>query len=91
MRWGIAFLAWVLTGLYLANACVDYVRLWQNPLPEYPRERIVPHLKTCAVDQSIDYAWVTAGILGLYYASGRVQRGKRQRKDDAEGTAPRDD
>jgi hypothetical protein len=39
MRWGITFLAWVLTGLYLSTTCLDYVRVWQNPPPGYTQER----------------------------------------------------
>ena len=92
MKWGIAFLTWVLTGLYLANACVDYIRLWLSPIPDYPRERVLPHLMTCGRDQGIDYAWVTLGIVAIYYASSRVgtrlRGGNRGRKPDDEDASP---
>ena len=72
MRWGIAFFAWVLTGLYLANPCVDYVRLWQNPVPGYTRERVLPHLVKCGKHQGMKYGAATIGIFALYYGSGWV-------------------
>lgn len=92
MRWGIAFLAWVLTGLYLANNCIDYVRLWLNPLPEYTRERLLPHLKTCGGNQAMDYGKATFGIVALYYGSGwvgaRLRGRNRERRRDDEGDFP---
>ena len=92
MRWGIAFFAWVLTGLYLANHCVDYVRLWQNPLPGYTRERVLPHLQSCGSQQAIDYGKATIGILALYYGSGwglsRLRARRRESGREHEGGSP---
>ena len=59
MKWGIVFLAWVLAGLYLANACVDYLRLWIDPVPGYTRARVLPHLQTCGTQQSVEFGKVT--------------------------------
>lgn len=70
MRWGIAFFAWVLTGLYFVNPCIDYVRLWQSPVPGYTRERVLPHLANCGKHQGMKYGAATLGIFALYFASG---------------------
>jgi len=70
MKWGITFLLWTVTGLFLANSCLDYVRVWQDPPKGYTQERVLPHLKACGVRKTKEFGAATAAIVALYYASG---------------------
>jgi len=74
MRWGVCFLLWVGSGIYFVNGCLDYVRVWQNPPRGYTREMVLPHLKTCGRQRALQFAGVTAGLVGLYYATGWALR-----------------
>ena len=84
MRWGIAFFAWVLAGLYFANPCIDYIRLWHEPVPGYTRERVLPHLAKCGKDQGMRYGAATLGIFALYYASGWAGARLRAKSPEAD-------
>jgi len=88
MRWGITFLAWALTGLYLADGCLDYVRVWQQPPPGYTRQRVLPHLKACGVRQAKTYAAASLGFVALYYASGWAVARLGRRRPDRPGDGP---
>jgi hypothetical protein len=70
MRWGLTFLAWALIAAYLADSCLDYVRIWQNPPPGYTRAELWPRLTACGEQKSIELAMATAALVAFYYASG---------------------
>ena len=70
MRWGLTFLAWVATGLWLANGCIDYVRVWQSPPPGFSRERIAPHLEACGRKQATRFGLASLGFVAFYYGTG---------------------
>jgi hypothetical protein len=93
MRWGITFLAWVLTGLYLSTTCLDYVRVWQDPPPGYTQERVLPHLKACGKRKSLEFGAATIVLVALYYGAGlattRLGASRRKNGREADGS-PRD-
>ena len=72
MKWGITLLLWTATGLFLANSCLDYVRVWQNPPPGYTRAEVQPRITACGVRKTKTFAVATVGIVALYYGSGWV-------------------
>jgi hypothetical protein len=74
MRWGICFLLWVGSAIYLVDSCLDLVRVWQNPPPGYTREMVLPHLKRCGRQRGMQFAGVTVGLVGLYWATGWALR-----------------
>jgi hypothetical protein len=70
MKWGLTLLAWTLIGLFLANGCLDYVRVWQDPPMGYSQNQVLPHLKACGVTKAKQFGVATAALIVFYYGSG---------------------
>jgi hypothetical protein len=89
MRWGIAFLAWVLVAIYLVSGCVDYVRVWTNQ-PRY-RETVRPLMTACAERNALRLGVATGVLVALYLGSGwaiaRVRADERKNRQRAESSS----
>jgi len=83
MRWGITLIAWTLTLVYLANGCLDYVRIWNAPPRGFTREDVLPHLEACAQRKTLQLAGTTVVLVSLYFASGWLLERRRSGSEDA--------
>ncbi len=70
MRWGVIFLAWVMVAIYLADSCLDYLRVWLNPPAGYANEELLSYLTACGRRRSLELAAATIALAALYFGSG---------------------
>ena len=88
MRWGVGFLVWVVAVLYLADGCMEYVRIWANR-PDM-HDRIREPMTQCFQGAGLRLAGITLALVVVHVASGRwlAQREARVQQADGDATPP---